>query len=170
MDMIMATLMSQLADEVPDVIVPKGPENPDKVTLVQDVLTPIIIQFINNDVMPAIPTCTFPKGRTGEDYGLAEGSWIQGEGASDDGGFKGEIPDPMELAREVMKLAMEDTKVPDGVDIDALIDDALKKNADAILVDDKFTDKETMKTLSVMISGLKSSVGSWYTDNSVEQE
>ena len=50
----------------------------------------------------------------------------------------------MDLAREVMKLAMADSKVPDHVDIDALIDDALNANAEAILLNKELTDKETM--------------------------
>ena len=107
MDMIMATLTSQLAKKTPDEDIPDGDENPDKVSLVQDVLTPIIIQFINNDIMPAIPTCTFPKGDSGESYGLQEGSFILGEENENQTEID-VLPDPIELAREVMKLAMKD--------------------------------------------------------------
>lgn len=162
MDMIMTTLMTQLAEETPDQTIIPGPEDPSKVTLVQDVVTPIIIQFINNDVMPAIPTCTFPKGQSADDYGLADGSFIDGGEAAGASALN-VAPDAMDILRETMKLSMEDWTLPEGVDGDALIEESLAKSAD-IMSDVNITDEEKMQNISLVIKGMHKTVHEHSTD------
>ena len=67
-------------------------------SFVNNVATPVIIQLLNNDVMPVIPTCTFPEGQSGADYGLAEGSFIDG-GVALSPEMEDNMPDPIEVAK-----------------------------------------------------------------------
>lgn len=46
------------------------PGSPDETEFVNNVLTPIVIQLINNDIVPALPTCTFPEGTSAADWGV----------------------------------------------------------------------------------------------------
>lgn len=86
--------------------------------------TPVIIQLLNNDVMPVIPTCTFPEGQSADEYGLAEGSFIDG-GVTVAEDMENNMPDPIEVARQAILLALEDSALPDSIDIDSVIDEAL---------------------------------------------
>ena len=87
--------------------------------------TPVIIQLLNNDVMPVIPTCTFPEGQSAEDYGLAEGSFIDG-GVLVPEQTSSNMPDPVEVAREAILIALQDTPLPENIDINSVIDEALE--------------------------------------------
>jgi len=59
---ILTTLLHQQAAPTDTNIVVPAPETDSEVDFVNRVVTPIVVQLINNDVLPAIPTCTFPQG------------------------------------------------------------------------------------------------------------
>ena len=126
------------------------PNTPGEIELIHDVITPIIVQIVNNDIMPSIPTCTFPEGQTPQDYGLAEGSFILGDGTLEGVVNENIMPDPLEVARMAILAALEDVNLPEGVDINQLIDDALLP-AQGILVDQTITAEEVGKEIQLII-------------------
>ena len=89
----------------PEIELPYEPDSPDELNFVNNVATPVIIQLLNNDVLPAIPRCTFPEGQSGADYGLAEGSFEDG-GTTITEALENNMPDPVEVARKAIVLAL----------------------------------------------------------------
>ena len=89
----------------PEIELPYEPDSPDELNFVNNVATPVIIQLLNNDVLPAIPRCTFPEGQSGADYGLAEGSFEDG-GTTPTEAMQNNMPDPVEVARKAIVLAL----------------------------------------------------------------
>lgn len=57
MDVILTTLMHS---QGPDIIIETEDPEPDQIKFVNEVATPVIVQLLQNDVMPVIPTCQFP--------------------------------------------------------------------------------------------------------------
>ena len=78
------------------------------------------------------------------------------------------LPDPIDVAREAMHIAMEDTVLPDSVDVDQLIEDALEP-ANMIFDGATMLDEETGKEIELLIAGVTSSVQHW-SDEVTHQE
>lgn len=120
MDVILTTLMHS---QGPDIIIETEDPVPDEINFVNNVATPVIVQLLNNDIIPNLPTCKFPEGQGPEDYGLAEGSFIHGGVLEEtDENLNGNMPDPIEVAREAIRMSLEGIAVPEGYDIDAMIE------------------------------------------------
>ena len=156
LDVILTTLMHT---QGPEIEIEWDDNDPDEVSFVNNVATPVIIQLLNNDVMPAIPTCTFPQGQSPDDYGLAEGSFIDG-GVTVSPALENNMPDPVEVARQAILLAMENTSLPDEIDINSIIDEALEP-ARGMLLDSTMTSEEVGKEIQLIISGIESSINTW---------
>ena len=165
LDVILTTLMHSQGKEIE---IPEEDDNPDETNFVNNVATPVIVQLLNNDVMPAIPTCTFPKGQGPDDYGLAEGSFIDG-GETVTPALENNMPDPVEVARKAILLALEGTSLPPEIDIDSIIDEALEP-ARGMLLDETMTSEEVGKEIQMIISGIESSVNTWTAHISSEEK
>ena len=152
----------------PEIELPYEPDSPDELNFVNNVATPVIIQLLNNDVLPAIPTCTFPEGQGGDDYGLATGSFIDG-GTTVSEAVANNMPDPVEVARRAIVLALEGTALPPEIDIDAVIDEALEP-ARGILTSTEMTSEDVMQEISMIIRGIESTVNTWTGSVSTEEK
>ena len=81
-------------------------------------LTPIVIELINNDVAPAIPTCSFPDGST-TGPGLTDG-------AADDEEDETKAPaDPWAVIRKALEESFATLDLPDSMNVEDLIDASL---------------------------------------------
>ena len=71
LDVILTHILHEVhpTPESPEIVMPE-PGSPDETEFVNNVLTPIVIQLINNDIVPALPTCTFPEGTSAADWGV----------------------------------------------------------------------------------------------------
>ena len=69
LDVILTSILHEIHPSAPDIVMPE-PGSPDEHTLVTNVIEPIVIQLLNNDILPAIPKCTFPGTTTAEDWGV----------------------------------------------------------------------------------------------------
>ena len=156
LDVILTTLMHQ---QGPEIELEFEPNSPDELNFVNNVATPVIIQLLNNDVMPVIPTCTFPRGESGADYGLAEGSFIDG-GVTVSEALENNMPDPVEVARKAIVLALQDTALPPEIDIDAVINEALEP-ARGVLTRTDMTSDDVMQEISMIIRGIETTVNTW---------
>lgn len=167
LDVILTTLLHQ---QGPEIELPFVPDSPDEVNFINNVAVPITIQLINNDIMPAIPTCTFPQGQGPEDYGLAEGSFINGGTTEAALAAESNMPDPIEVARNAILLALENTSLPDGIDIGAMVDSALEP-AQGILLQSDMTAEDVGMEITTIISGLETTINNWTASiSSAEQQ
>lgn len=75
LDVILTSILHELnpTQEYPEYDLP-DPGTDTEIDFVHNVLNPIVIQLLNDDITPAIPTCTFPDGTSASDWGLAEES------------------------------------------------------------------------------------------------
>lgn len=165
LDVILTTLMHT---QGPEIEIEWDDNDPDETNFVNNVATPVIVQLLNNDVMPAIPTCTFPQGQSPDDYGLATGSFIDG-GVTVSPSLENNMPDPVEVARKAIKLAMEGSDLPDEIDIDSIIDEALEP-ARGVLLDQTMTSDEVGKEIQLIISGIEKSINTWTGHISSEEK
>ena len=134
LDVILTHIMHEVHPdpEIPE-YTPPPPSSPDEHSFVQNVLTPIVIQLLNNDVVPAIPTCTFPEGTSAADFGLsANGSPSLPSGTpslptdtSDSPAPVTHLPDPKAIIRGVLEASLHKFKIPEAIDSSQLIDAAI---------------------------------------------
>jgi len=90
------------------------PGSPDEHTLVTNVIEPVVIQLLNNDILPAIPKCTFPGTTTAADWG------VEGEVETHDA----ETIDTTQLVSDVVAELVNDLNLDlgDGVTVEDLTD------------------------------------------------
>jgi len=109
LDVLLTHIMHEVHPDPADIIMPE-PDTPEERELIEEVISPIVIQLLNNDVAPAIPTCTLP-GQQGSAYNPDENNA--------DGVDVGEV------FRGVIEEALKDYDVPAGVNFDDLVDSAI---------------------------------------------
>ena len=76
LDVTLTQIIHELEEE--GVIPPDQAISKHTNKFVQETLSPVVVQYIENTVTPNIPTCTFPDGMSPEDFGLYEGDYIDG--------------------------------------------------------------------------------------------
>lgn len=125
------------------------PGSPDETEFVNNVLTPIVIQLINNDIVPALPTCTFPEGTSASDWGVDN----NGQAASNE---KEVHADTETVLRGVLETAMAGMTLPEGADIDSLIDAAIP--SDDVVAHMNVESEDGQHDIEMIITGLEESV------------
>lgn len=131
LDVILTHILHEIHPdpEIPE-YTPPEPASPDEHEFVQNVLSPIVIQLLNNDVVPAIPTCVFPGQTTPADFGLTDGQVIVGEDeGSSDTPAMGNLPNPKDVLKGVLQAAIADMDLPESVSSDELINKAMPSDA-----------------------------------------
>ena len=67
------------------------------------------------------------------------------------------MPDPIEVARNAILLALENTSLPEGIDIGAMVDSALEP-AQGILLQSDMTAEDVGMEITTIISGLETTI------------
>lgn len=109
LDVLLTHIMHEVHPNPADIIMP-DPDTPEERELIEEVISPIVIQLLNNDVAPALPTCTLP-GQQGSAYNPDENN--------SDGVDVGEV------FRGVIEEALADYDVPEGVNFEDLVNSAI---------------------------------------------
>lgn len=105
---------------------------------------------MNDDIVPAIPTCTWPEGTTAGDWGINSDGTL-GEQAE----AKKVMPDTNEVLTEVLENVMAGLDLPDSIDQAQLIEDSLV----TVDVDHMVLDSEDgLEQVEVIVSGLEKAV------------
>ena len=143
-------ILTHILHEVhPDIHVEPGTN--EESTFVQNVLTPIVIELINNDIAPAIPVCHYPDGSTP----AADGS-LAADADEEVAEEERVLPDSWDVVRRAMEVALGELDLPEGMNADDLINEALSEQD--IVTDMNIESEDGQETLSLVIQGLRSSV------------
>ena len=119
--------------------------------LIENVITPVVIQLMNNDIVPAIPVCTWPDGTEAEDWGInADGTL--GEKAEP----QTVMPDSSDVIEEVLHEVLDTLDLPDEIDQDKLIQDSLP--SDEVVSEINLTSEDGLEEVSAIVSGLEQTV------------
>ena len=131
---------------------PQIPATPDgEQNLIENVITPIVIQLMNDDIVPAIPTCTWPEGTTAGDWGINSDGTL-----GEQSGPKKVMPDTDEVLTEVLQNVLEGLNLPDSVDQDKLIADSLP--SDDVIADIDLTSEDGLKQVDIIVTGMEKTV------------
>lgn len=131
---------------------PQIPATPDgEQNLIENVITPIVIQLMNDDIVPAIPTCTWPEGTTAGDWGINSDGTL-----GEQSGPKKVMPDTDEVLTEVLQNVLEGLNLPDSVDQDQLIADSLP--SDDVIADIDLTSEDGLKQVDIIVTGMEKTV------------
>ena len=95
---------------------PEVPSDPHE--LIENLVSPIVIQLLNNDVVPAMPTCTWP--------GVGGTATVE----ETDNGIQ-ILPKTDEVIHEVLEQVLDELDLPDSVDKEQLIEDSMPSEEDA---------------------------------------
>ena len=159
LDVILTHILHEIHPdpEIPE-YTPPEPASPDEHEFVQNVLSPIVIQLLNNDVVPAIPTCVFPGQTTPADFGLTDGQVIVGEADDAPVGLANPelLPDPADVLRQVLEASIADMDLPESVSSAELIDKAMP--SDEIVSNLNIGSADGRHNVDVIIQGLRQSV------------
>ena len=80
------------------------------------------------------------------------------------------MPDPIEVARNAILLALENTSLPEGIDLAAMVDTALEP-AQGILLQSDMTAEDVGMEITTIISGLETTINNWTASlSSAEQQ
>ena len=80
------------------------------------------------------------------------------------------MPDPIEVARNAILLALENTSLPEGIDLAAMVDTALEP-AQGILLQSDMTAEDVGMEISTIIHGLETTINNWTASlSSAEQQ
>ena len=72
LDVLLKHILHEVHPDPDDIDWPE-PNTPEENTMITEVIEPVVIQLINDDVAPAIPTCTLP-GQQGSASVVEEGN------------------------------------------------------------------------------------------------
>ena len=86
LDVILTHIMHEVHPDPDDLDLPE-PNTPEEQTMITEVIEPVVIQLINNDIAPAMPTCTLP----GQQGSASLGEDDDEEEAVDTGAVIGEM-------------------------------------------------------------------------------
>lgn len=59
LDVLLTHIMHEVHPNPPDIELPE-PNTPEERELISTVIEPVVIQLLNNDIVPSLPTCTLP--------------------------------------------------------------------------------------------------------------
>jgi hypothetical protein len=138
-------------DPLDPVIPPPG--TPSERNFIENVVSPMVIQIVNDDLGPAMPVCTFPGGITPEEAGvdlddLEMGSRGMGIGHED----------PEAAIRRLLATEMSGMDLPQGIDIRDLTNAAIPSQE--ILDKLNVESEEGKKVLEDIIKGFRGVVDS----------
>ena len=175
MDMILTRIMHDQhpKPEVEPVPLPE-PKSQDEVNFIHDVVSPIVIQMVNNDIIPAIPTCELPEGTDPDYWGLTRnpenGKLIPKDYEQYIGAVqKGEqyMPDAEAVMEEVLLDSLKGMELAPGTDVDSLVDRVMKEQAkNGKLANLNLTTEDGQNELNFLIKGMESVVEEHFTTES----
>ena len=87
LDVLLTHIMHEVHPDPDDLDLPE-PNTPEEHTMITEVIEPVVIQLINNDIAPAMPTCTLPGQQGSASLGDDE---EDEEDAVDNGAVIGEM-------------------------------------------------------------------------------
>jgi hypothetical protein len=116
--------------------------------LIENVITPVVIQLMNNDIVPAIPVCTWPDGTEAEDWGINTDGTL-GEKAEP----QTVMPDSSDVIEEVLQEVLDTLDLPDEIDQDKLIQDSLP--SDEVVSEINLTSEDGLEEVSAIVTGLE---------------
>ena len=132
---------------------PEIPSDPHE--LIHNVVTPIVIELINNDVIDNTPTCTWPEGTEAADWGINEDGTL---GPKQEETIEGNtiLPSTEEVLREVMEQVLDDLDLPASVDKDQLIEDSMPTDDDVAEIN--IQSEDGLEEIDLIVSGLEKHV------------
>ena len=106
-DVLLTHILHEVHPDIPDFPDTNTPEEREIIT---EVIEPVVIQLINDDIVPSIPTCTLP-GQQGSAYDppLVD-EWMV---------------DTADAMKEVISQSLEQMELGGGVSYDEIIDQAM---------------------------------------------
>ena len=120
LDVILTSILHEIHPSAPDIIMPE-PGTPDEHSLITNVIEPVVIQLLNNDILPAIPKCTFPGTTTAADWG------VDGEVETENN----DTVDTTQLVADVVAELVNDLNLDlgDGVTVEDLTDRVISSDS-----------------------------------------
>lgn len=109
LDVLLTHILHEVHPDPDDIDWPE-PNTPEETTMITEVIEPVVIQLINDDVAPAIPTCTLP-GQQGS-ASLAD------EGNSDS-------IDNAAVISTLIEETLAEFDFTEGVTIDEIMDESM---------------------------------------------
>jgi hypothetical protein len=130
--------------------------------------------MVNNDIIPAIPTCELPEGTDPEYWGLTRnpenGKLIPKDYEQYVGAVqKGEqyMPDAEKVMEEVLLDSLKGMELAPGTDVDSLVDRVMKEQAkNGKLANLNLTTEDGQNELNFLIKGMESVVEEHFTTES----
>ena len=119
--------------------------------------------MVNNDIIPAIPTCELPKGATAEDWGLigdGKGNLIPRDYEQYIDAVQKEeayMPDANEVMDAVLRDSLSRMELAPGTDVNALVDRVMAEQADTVK-NLNLTSEDGQNELKFLIKGMNSVV------------
>ena len=104
LDVLLTHIMHEVHPDAPDLDLPE-PNTPEERELISTVIEPVVIQLLNNDIVPSLPTCTLP-----------------GQQGSASLNTEDEEIDTAEAISAVIKDQLENMELAEGVTIDEILD------------------------------------------------
>ena len=120
---------------------PEVPSDPHE--LIENLVSPIVIQLLNNDVVPAMPTCTWP--------GVGGTATVE----ETDNGIQ-ILPKTDEVIHEVLEQVLDELDLPDSVDKEQLIEDSMPSEEDAAQIN--LQSEDGLEEVDVIVTGLEKHV------------
>ena len=175
MDMILTRILHDQhpKPEVEPVPLPE-PKSQDEQNFIHDVVSPIVIQMVNNDIIPAIPTCELPEGTDPDYWGLTRnpenGKLIPKDYEQYLGAVqKGEqyMPDAEKVMEEVLLDSLKNMELAPGTDVDSLVDKVMKEqHKNGKLANLNLTTEDGQNELNFLIKGMESVVEEHFSSES----
>jgi hypothetical protein len=131
--------------------------------------------MVNNDIIPAIPTCELPKGATAEDWGLigdGKGNMIPRDYAQYIDAVQKEeafMPDANKVMETVLKDSLNKMELAPGTDVNALVAKVMKEQAGTVK-DLNLTSEDGQNELKFLIKGMNSVVEEHFTSEKVPRK